>query len=233
MNSAYGYVAPSLLDRRYYCIQMGATDSTSNNSVSSLINRLIEAGYTPRGKTHIGDYVPFLNSVDAVFDEAVFEAVKAFQRDKKLPVTGRVDAPTWKALGVASLLIQSCPDNVGGTTPGGAPAQQPPPTAIPIPVGPLYNRVKQDLVLLHGVYPTPGVASSGSRAVRDSNGYLILQLTDNRLFVAAAGKGDAELDALLGIKPEGKGGKLPFPWWTIPAGVAVLGAGYWAWRKWR
>lgn len=57
-------------------------------------------------------------SVDGSFGPRTLAAVKAFQKEKGLPVTGVVDAATWKALG--------CTGTVGGG--GGTTAPPPPPT---------------------------------------------------------------------------------------------------------
>jgi len=41
-------------------------------------------------------------SISGVFDPATMEAVKAFQRKNHLAVTGKVDLPTWQALGAST-----------------------------------------------------------------------------------------------------------------------------------
>jgi hypothetical protein len=221
---AYGYVFNPSGDPRYHCIDLGAKDSTSNNSVSALINALIAAGYTPRGKSKISYYVPFVTSSDELFDGAVKEAVQAFQRDYKLLQTGRVDEATWKALGMSPTLIQAC----GSSAAGGGVSFDEPVQGVQVPRGVVYDRIWNDLTLLHGRFQV--ARGSGNRGVKDSRGYLFLQFSDGRLYVVSKGSGDSLLDALLGDTPKAKS---PFPLWTIPVGLVAIGGAYWAWKKWR
>lgn len=208
-------------------MELGSKDSTSNNSVSALINALIDKGYTPRGKSKIGHYVPFVTSSDEEFDTAIKEAVLALQRDRGLPQVGRVDVATWRVLGVSPSLVKDCAANV--TIGGSTNSVNEPTQGVQIPRGALYDRIWQDLTLTKGKFPPPG--ASGTRSVGNGQGYLFQQVSDGRLYLMAAGKGDPELDVLLGVKPGGD--KAGFPWWTIPVGLVAVGGAYWAWKKWR
>ena len=227
-HSAYGAVFSLSGDPRAFCVELGSKDSTSNNSVSLLINSLIDKGYTPRGKSKIGPPAPFGTSSDEEFDTAVKEAVLALQRDRGLPQVGRVDVATWQALGIWSARVKDCAANV--TIGGSTNSVNEPTQGVQIPRGALYDRIWQDLTLTKGKFPPPG-ASSGTRSVGNSQGYVFQQVSDGRLYLTAAGKGDPELDVLLGVKPGG--GKAGFPWWTIPVGLVAIGGAYWVWRKWR
>ena len=76
----------------YSCLWEGALDSTSNNSVTPLINALIAADFAPDGVTKR------LTSGDNKFGPKVTAAVKKFQQARGMLVDGIVGPGTWKAL---------------------------------------------------------------------------------------------------------------------------------------
>lgn len=76
----------------YSCLWEGALDSTSNNSVTPLINALIAAEFAPEGVTKR------LTSGDNKFGPKVTAAVKKFQQARGMTVDGIVGPGTWKAL---------------------------------------------------------------------------------------------------------------------------------------
>jgi len=109
----YGYLTNMATRQKFYeCIWRGAKDSTSNDSVSSLIdllhaNKIIPTNYpkVPSGK-YLG------GGDDAVFDASVEAAVKEFQTRKGMLADGVVGRNTWRALGVidpGGYLTKDCP----------------------------------------------------------------------------------------------------------------------------
>ena len=81
---------------QYKCIWEGATDATSDNSVTPLINALVVAGFAPAGVTKK------LTGGNNKFGPKVTEAVKKFQADRGLLVDGVGGKGTWKALNAAA-----------------------------------------------------------------------------------------------------------------------------------
>ncbi|WP_461003286.1 peptidoglycan-binding domain-containing protein [Streptomonospora sediminis] len=61
-----------------------------------------DAGFVTRGIQYLlaerVGYNPGADGFDGVYDSAVTRAVKKFQRDVEIPVTGNVDAETWNEL---------------------------------------------------------------------------------------------------------------------------------------
>ena len=107
----------------YSCIWEGATDSTSNNSVTPLINALVAAGFAPEGITKK------LSSGNNKFGPKVTAAVKKFQQAHGLLVDGVVGKGTWKA--------DKCPPGAGkqlyGTEPAEEPADAEDPSSTTVP----------------------------------------------------------------------------------------------------
>ena len=124
----------------YSCIWEGATDSTSNNSVTPLINALVAAGFAPEGITKK------LSSGNNKFGPKVTAAVKKFQQAHGLLVDGVVGKGTWKALdrdapgelnGLYLSNADKCPPGAGkqlyGTEPAEEPADAEDPSSTTVP----------------------------------------------------------------------------------------------------
>jgi hypothetical protein len=113
LGEAYGYLS-NMATRpgRYECIWRGAKDSTSGDSVSSLIELLHANKFIPTSypKVPSGKYLG--GGEDAVFDASVDNAVKSFQASKGLLADGVVGRNTWRALGVIDpmgVMTKDCP----------------------------------------------------------------------------------------------------------------------------
>ncbi len=109
----FGYVYNLSGSPVYACVWEGAKDSTSNNSVSALINGLIAAGYTPRGYTA---QIPKLNvlnpftkdAFDAVFTADVKSALISWQTANRINPDGVAGPDTWHALLGSSTITRNC-----------------------------------------------------------------------------------------------------------------------------
>jgi peptidoglycan hydrolase-like protein with peptidoglycan-binding domain len=113
----------------YVCIWEGATDATSNNSVSALINGLFDAGFAPEGVSKK------VTSGNNKFGPKLKTALMKFQEAKGLLVDGVAGAGTWKALGVPNMLIRNCPYQAG-KYPYGTKEPERPPVVDGVPAPP-------------------------------------------------------------------------------------------------
>ena len=114
----YGYVYNLSASPVAECIWEGAKDSTSNNSVSLLINGLIDAGYAPRGysgkipKWNV--FNPWSKDVfDAVFTADVKAALTQWQTSKGMKPDGIAGPDVWHALIGGSQVTRNCPKCAG------------------------------------------------------------------------------------------------------------------------
>ncbi|MBX7101226.1 MAG: peptidoglycan-binding protein [Myxococcaceae bacterium] len=74
--------------------QVGLGEGDSGRAVRNIEARLKAAGFNPQ-------------KADGTFDARTTAAVKDFQRSSKLPITGRVDGATWKALSKSYLYARN------------------------------------------------------------------------------------------------------------------------------
>jgi hypothetical protein len=111
----------------YSCIWEGATDRTSNDSVTPLINALVVAGFAPVGVTKK------LTGGNNTFGPKVKEAVMRYQQARGLLVDGVVGSSTWKALNRDApneiddkwlLFIDKCPKGAGDYLYGTKPPEE-------------------------------------------------------------------------------------------------------------
>lgn len=109
----------------FHCVWMGAKDSNSNDSVTSLINALHDAGFAPANTPRSGSsFMGLAGKVDRLFDSNIQRAVISFQKAKGLKADGVVGPGTWKALGVGGwtgMNLSNCPRCAGKFQFGQAP----------------------------------------------------------------------------------------------------------------
>lgn len=91
-----GHVRLDALTQKAVAKADGLAEGTKGRAVINVQAHLKAAGFAPK---HTG----------GVFDERTAGAVKAFQRQSGLPVTGAVDAKTWKALKATYLYKKTAP----------------------------------------------------------------------------------------------------------------------------
>ncbi|MFZ5647362.1 MAG: CAP domain-containing protein [Bacillota bacterium] len=93
---------------------------TYSYTVKNIENMLSALGYN-------------VGTIDYRYDVYTEAAVKAFQKDKGLPVTGVVDTPTYKAISVAYANRGTTPAPAPAPTPASTPTPTPTPTPAPTP----------------------------------------------------------------------------------------------------